>query len=376
MPMRSTPMRGSEPFRILAADDPADARAWLSAWEAWPEREVFAHPAYVRLSAGAGERARCALLTTPGGSVLYPFLHRDLSVAGPPGAGLPGAGPPGPSDLTSPYGYGGPFVWGAADDDARAVLAASFWPSFDAWCAGAGVVSEFVRFHLGPGALLAFPGDVRERMPNVVVPLDRAAETMWTGFEHKVRKNVNRARRSGVTVEFDRTGERLGTFLEIYEATMGRREASAHYYFPRTYFEAIHRDLPGQFVYAFAMHEGRAVSAELVLVSASSLYSFLGGTLREAFDVRPNDLLKVEVMAWGQREGRTRFVLGGGVEPGDGIYRYKLSFAPSGSVPFSVGSRVHDAVQYDRLTDARREAAARAGETWAPPETFFPAYRA
>src|ERR1035438_1807073 len=119
---------------------------------------------------------------------------------------------------------------------------------------------------------------------------------------------------------------------------MDRRNAGEAYYFPREYFERIHADLKGQFAYFHALIGGAVVSTELVLVSAQRVYSFLGGTDAAWFHVRPNDLLKVEIMNWARSAGKTEFVLGGGYARGDGIYRYKLSFAPSGSVPFSIGS--------------------------------------
>ena len=350
-------------LRVLDATDAADRAAWLAAWQAWPAREVFAHPGYVALYATDGARPLCALLATPGGTVLYPFLLRPL----PDGSGSDG------HDLTTPYGYGGPVAWGAADVPA---LAAAFWPAFDAWCAREGIVSEFVRFLLGPADRLPFPGAVEERALNVVRSLDLPADALWMDAEHKVRKNVRRAQASGVTVETDETGARLDAFLSVYHATMDRREAGASYYFPASYFEALHRDLPGQFVYAFAMLDGVAVSAELVLVSETAVYSFLGGTDSAAFGARPNDLLKVEIARWAQNRGKRRFVLGGGYEPGDGIYRYKTSFAPNGSVPFHVGTRVHDAARYDALCERCRALARASGAVWAPAPAFFPAYRA
>lgn len=348
-------------FRVLDAAVPGDAEAWAEAWSTWPAREVFAHPGYVGLYAEPGVRARCAISEAPGGTVLYPFLQREL----PPG--LTGVAGSPACDLSTPYGYGGPAWWGGGPD----TCADPFWDAFDAWAASEGAVSEFVRFQLDRSGHLPFRGTVAERMQNVVRSLDVPMEAIWMDAEHKVRKNVKRARRSGVTIEFDRTGERLGAFLDIYESTMDRREAGASFYFPRAYFEAIHRGLPGQFVYAFALHDGEPVSAELVLVSAESLYSFLGGTRREAFALRPNELLKLAVMEWGQASGKRRFVLGGGYGSDDGIYRYKRSFAPSGSVPFFVGTRIHDARRYDALVTARAAAA------HAPLDpSFFPLYRA
>lgn len=146
-------------------------------------------------------------------------------------------------------------------------------------------------------------------------------------------------------------------------------------YFPRRYFERIHADLKGQFSYFYAVVGGAVVSTELVLVSADRIYSFLGGTDAAWFHVRPNDLLKVEIMNWARGAGKTEFVLGGGYARGDGIYRYKLSFAPNGSVPFSIGSRVLNANAYKRLVQARRTFEAREGCQWQPNSEYFPAYR-
>ena len=106
--------------------------------------------------------------------------------------------------------------------------------------------------------------------------------------------------------------------------------------------------------------------------SANHLYSFLGGTLAEAFAERPNDLLKHEIILWGRQAGKRAFVLGGGFAPDDGIYRYKKSFAPNGSAPFCVGRRIHNAAAYTRLIESRR----RWQSGWAPRNGYFPEYRA
>ena len=45
-------------------------------------------------------------------------------------------------------------------------------------------------------------------------------------------------------------------------------------------------------------------------------------------------------------------MLGGGYESGDGIFRYKRSFAPHGLVPFFVGRRVLEPELYRDLTES------------------------
>jgi hypothetical protein len=337
--------------------EPGDFERWLEHWQAWPAREVYAHPGYLKLYEDDRSRALCAAWTGAAGTVLYPFLLRDLTVEPFCPPELERA-----TDLTSPYGYGGPFFWG---DDPEAA-AAEFWPRFADWARSEAVVSEFVRLALLPDELLPYPGERVQRLVNVVRDLDREPDELWMDYEHKVRKNVKKARRSEIRIELDETGARLDDFLRLYRHTMDRREADERYDFPAEYFERIHRELPGQFVYAHALSGDRVVSSELVLVSAETIYSFLGGTDRNAFELRPNDLLKHELILWAKEAGKRRFVLGGGYSEDDGIYRYKRSFAPHGLTPFFVGQRVLEPELYRWLTERRDD-----GVT----EDYFPAYR-
>jgi hypothetical protein len=317
-------------FAILTPDD----ERWPAHWEAWPEREVHAHPGYVRLYEEDGTRALCAVAA----GVLYPFLLRSD-----------------PVDIVTPYGYGGAFRTGEADAD-------SFWRAFDAWAAEQGAVSELVRFSLFPERLLPYPGEREPRLVNVVRDLEPPAGELWMDYEHKVRKNANKARRSGLRVEIDETGARLDDFVRLYEHTLDRRGAAGRYRFPRAFFERIRDGLAGHFAYAHVLDGDRVVSSELTLLSATSAYSFLGGTDEAAFELRPNDLLKVELMLWAKEAGKRRFVLGGGQQADDGIFRYKRSFAPNGLVPFEIGMRIFDHERYAELSRGR--------ET-----NFFPAYR-
>jgi hypothetical protein len=333
-------------FHVWSADSPE----WLAHWSGWPEREPHAHPAYSRLYEDAQTRALCAAWRSDAGCVLYPFLLRDLR---PLGAEA--------NDLITPYGYGGPFFWG----EDRAGVANDFWRAFDDWAAGERVVSEFVRFSLFEDELLPYPGEREQKLVNVVRDLDPSAEELWMDVEHKVRKNVKKARRSGVRVEFDHTGARLDDFLRLYLDTLARREAPERYAFPREFFERIRDGMPGLFVYVHALRDDHVVSSELALLSARSAYSFLGGTDRGAFELRPNDLLKYELILWAKSAGKSRFVLGGGYRDDDGIFRYKRSFAPRGLVPFLAGRRILGPGLYAELS-------ARHGRG---DLAFFPAYR-
>lgn len=353
-------------FRILDPTSESGAATWLNLWQSWPDREVFAHPGYPSLFLGPGQRVFCASWESAEGNVLYPFIVRDLSKE--PfvfAAGLGGC------DIVTAYGYGGPFTWG----EGKSRIAKGFWEVFAEWARSERIVTEFVRFALNSNGLLPYPGKVEERLKNVIRDLTTSEEAQWMEFEHKVRKNVKKAERSGISIEVDENGERIGDFLRIYHATMNRRGAAQGYFFERDFFEQLQRSLLGQFAYFHAMLAGKVVSTELILVSAGSVYSFLGGTDESAFNCRPNELIKLAIMRWARSRAKRAFVLGGGQSAEDGIFRYKRSFAPNGVVSFFVGQRVCDQEAEQQLVTARAAYERAQGREWTPDPFYFPVYR-
>ena len=354
-------------FQILDAANTSDYRVWLEYWNHWPSREIFAHPGYALLSADIGCRTLCAVAEHDGQTILYPFLLRSLASEDFCPSGLGSL-----TDISSFYGYGGAFQWGLRAD----IDSAWFWRQFTEWAQSKSVVSEVVRMSLFGEELVHYDGELQILSDNIVCRLDQPEEIIWKNFDHKVRKNVNRARTMGVTIRHDHCGERLDDFLDIYSGTMSRRNASESYSFPRNYFETIHLELDGHYHYVFAEYEGRVIACELILISAERVYSFLGGTDADAFALRPNDLLKYEVMRWAKSIGKKQYVLGGGFLPDDGIFRYKQSFAPQGVVPFRIGSKILLPKIYERLIEARRQRASDLGLAWQARKNYFPEYRA
>lgn len=343
--------------RMLRADAAEDRSVWSEMWKNWQDAEVFAHPAYVELFAGNRDLAMCAVMgSSSAPTIVAPFIIRQV----PGEASI--------RDLTGPYGYGGPYV---ADISVSAADRARFTRALTEWAAENAIVTEFHRLHLFPMELADMPGERVHRSNNIVRTLNLSEDELWMDFEHKVRKNVKKAQRSGVTVSIHEDAAHFEQFHEVYLRTMERREASAGYHFSRSFFDTINRELAGAYAYAHAWIDERIVSTELVLVSGNRAYSFLGGTDSESFASRPNDLLKFEIMKWAKKRGLSAFVLGGGVSPGDGIERYKAAFAPSGVVPFYTAQRVFRGADYTRLCQRR---AAELG-TSIPPE-YFPGYRA
>ncbi|NJC81139.1 GNAT family N-acetyltransferase [Planosporangium mesophilum] len=348
--------------RVLEAD--TDREEWLEWWRRCG-REPFAHPAYCRLLAGDAGRPVALILDGQPESALLPLVIRPLR-------DLPWADEE-LYDAISPYGYGGPFFPGTPGRGRR--YAESVLAELADWVVRAGLCSVFLRLSLESDMAVGIrtpQTEVVDVSENVVVDLRRTPEELWANYEHKVRKNVKKAARAGCSVRREDRLNDVDGFLQVYGETMRRRGAAAYYHFDRTFFTTLSEELAGSYsVFSVLDDTGRVVSVELVLESDAHLYSFLGGTRAEAFPMAPNDLLKHEVVLYGRRTGRQGFVLGGGYERGDGIFRYKRAFDPGGVRTFRAVRMVGDPARYTSLVQNR---ARRAGSLPAG-DSFFPAYR-
>lgn len=351
-------------FSVLDADVAADLALWRERWQGWPDREIMGHPDFVRRFARPGDQVLAAASPTARGGILYPFILRPL-------ASEPWAAKRTGWDATTPYGYGGPFAWNATTDEA-----AAFWSRFNRWARARDVVTSFARLSLFPDQLLPFDGDVVINSPNFVRGLELGDDDLWNDYAPKVRQNVRRAVSRGCSLEVDPDGARLDEFLQVYTSTMTRRNAESYYFFPREFFESLLRDLKGHCGLFHVIHEKKVVSSELVLLSHRHAYFFLGGTMVEAFELRPGDFLQHETFRWCRDAGKKAMVLGGGYRGSEGLLRYKKSFAPHGEVQFRLGRKIHDPERAAELLEDRRRWEIARGADWSPDPLFFPPYRA
>jgi len=351
-------------FRVLDAAVPEQRSAWLDLWRTWGSEEILAHPDYVGLFARPGNRVVCAASESDGGTILFPMLLRPLAAEPWARSGEERW------DAITAYGYGGPFAWGPGPRDD-----AVFWRAHAAWCRERRVVSTFARLSLFGEQLAVLPWTPAFRGVNVVVPLSYGLESVWRGYKQDVRRLVRVAERNGLETVEDPTGERLDDFLSVYTHTMHRREASAYYFFERSFFETIIACLPGRFMFHHVLLGGKVVASDLTLHSKERVYGFLNGTLESAFRLGASSLLRHRVVTWAIAAGKKHYVLGGAHEAGDGLLRNKLAFAPQGELPFKVVCAVHDESGYRELLRDRENFEVCGGKAWNPQPEFFPGYR-
>jgi hypothetical protein len=264
-------------------------------------------------------------------------------------------------DISSPYGYGGWLFEGRHPE-----IIEDLYIDF---CKNSGYICEFVRFNLFNGYEKIFKGESETRTHNVVRALDLSSTEIVESFDRKVRKNIRKACKSGLSIEVDKDGKNLNDFLNIYYGTMERSNADKNFFFDENFFKEL-TSTTNNSVFFHVLHEGKVISTELVIYGSEYSYSYLGGTDKDYFNLRPNDFLKNEIINWSKENGLKGFVLGGGYGGDDGIFNYKRSFAPNGIYDFYIGRRIFNKDKYNELIDIKSQTKVECSDS-----NFFPLYR-
>lgn len=261
-------------------------------------------------------------------------------------------------DLITPYGYGG-FRGNISDWD-------RLNQTYQDYCNANHYICEFIRFDLFSDYHLHYGGDVETRTHNVVRSLECSLDDIWMDFKQKVRKNVKKANRYNLSCIVENTEEHIDDFLRIYYSTMDRTDADSEYYFSKKFYRSLNV-MKNNIAYFYAVYDNKIVSTELVIYGSENCYSYLGGTDRAYFDVRPNDFLKYEIIKWAKRKGLKKFVLGGGYGSDDGIFQYKSALSPKGIVDFYIGRKIFNDDEYKKILNLRNP--------YELNDNFFPIYR-
>jgi len=324
--------------------DLSGMRGWKRHYDALPEpmQDVYFMPEYYEVQERHGKgTAQCFVIENEKGMLLYPFLLNSIV---PLGFDLADEY----CDIEGAYGFNG-AISNAQDTD----LLKSFHELFSEYAGYKGIIAEFTRFNpVLRNHSISSHLDIVFANQNISLNLDH--DNFWfDDYEHATRKNINKAIRNGLTVSFfhgdEVIDEWLDHFYSIYIDTMVRNKAEQFYFFDRSYFDMLIKNMKNNVLLFFTMKEGTPVSTELVLYNTNIAYSYLGGTISEYFPFRPNDILKHSIILRLKDHGVKRYCLGGGIKPGDSLFKYKRSFAKNGIIDFFIGKKIYREDIYNKL---------------------------
>ncbi|MGH7447644.1 MAG: FemAB family XrtA/PEP-CTERM system-associated protein [Longimicrobiales bacterium] len=210
--------------------------------------------------------------------------------------------------ISMPYvNYGGPLGTPAAQ---RALLDAAVVE------AGRSRVSVLQIRSRTP---LAGPVAAGDSKVMVLLDLPETADTLWAGFTSKLRSQIRRPRKEGMTF---RTGrQEIGAFYDVFSRNM--RDLGTPVY-SRRFFEAVAATFP-EVVFGAVYHRGRPIAAAAGFVWEDEFEITWASCVRDYNRLAPNMLLYWSFMEEMIRRGVRVFNFGRST-PGASTHRFKTQW--------------------------------------------------
>jgi hypothetical protein len=251
-------------------------------------------------------------------------------------------------DAISPYGYPGlvPSTPGGADpiDPGSIDFSAT------------GLVSVFLRHRLGAPPLSGATERIMVQIADPALPPKSRPSD-----RRQVRKNAEAGYRVELVPGPQTTPAQRAAFNAVYEQTMHRAAAAAHYFFGAAYFDRVLQADRTWLALATAP-DGELAAASLVAVSDGFLHYYLSGSADSHLRDSPMKNVLAHLLEHAA-ELQLPLNLGGGLSPGDPLEEFKRGFA-NRQEPWQTSEIICDPEKYAQLSADR------------DPTPFFPSYRA
>ncbi len=158
----------------------------------------------------------------------------------------------------------------------------------------------------------------RQHKVAMSLALSATADEQWKAIDRKLRNQVRKAEKSGLTVT---TGgeELIGAFYKVFARNM--RDLGTPVFGVSLFRETL-RTFPEQSRVFCAYHEGRPVAASIVHWRGDSIEVIWASALREANPLCANVLLYWHMLQFAIAQGCRRFEFGR-CTPGEGPFQFK-----------------------------------------------------
>ena len=154
----------------------------------------------------------------------------------------------------------------------------------------------------------------------VILSLDLAAhpETMWQRFNAKLRNQLRKAMKSGLTAAWSGR-EGLADFYEVFASNMRDLGSPVH---SRQFFAAIFDEFAESAQLMLVRQGQQTIGGAVCLSFRDTLLVPWASSDRAYFSLCPNNLLYWEMIRWGCEQGYRRFDFGRS-SPQSGTYHFK-----------------------------------------------------
>ena len=154
---------------------------------------------------------------------------------------------------------------------------------------------------------------------SMLLDLPDSSETLLSGFKSKLRSQVRKAQKNGLTVALGRSEQLLDEFYEVFTSNMKDLGSPTH---SKDWFREIIRNYDDDKITCIIRHEGRPVGAGIVLHIGTIASIPWASTIRKYNKLSPNMLLYWSLLKYSTDSGFKTFDFGRSTY-GEGTYKFK-----------------------------------------------------
>ncbi len=335
--------------------EPQDPK-WLDVLQKSENYDFYHTPFYHTIELIKGQRPVLFLVEVQDDFIAMPFIIRDIE-----GTSY--------KDVTSAYGYAGPVSSVPMDHIFEEVVQA-FQEELKRFFESKQIVTAFSRLHplFDSGTIFENFGIVKPINKTVTIDLRLSLEDQRRQYRKSNKSEINQLRKKkGYSVRLAVSESDIETFVDIYQETMKRVNATENYFFNLEYFKALLSSTEWDAKLLLAM-QGDEITAGAIFTFTNNVVQYhLAGTRGEYAKDTPMKLLIDEARMLGAEAKKHYLHLGGGVggSDTDSLFRFKSGFSNRND-QFSIWQYVCNEAAYEELN------ATHAKNT---ESDFFPKYR-
>ena len=250
-------------------------------------------------------------------------------------------------DITSPYGYSGPYSTNKPVFDAGEE---AFLEYISPNC-----ITEFVRYHFLYNEKLKFSRGIVNLKNRTIVNLDLNLtwEQIWTKEFSGTNRNLTRKlEKENYAFLVTDKKEDFDCFIEMYYSTMNNVAADSFYYFDKETIRELYSSLGNKIFLAKVQKDSIVYSYSLFFISGGVATYYLSARNIEYPKVPATNFLLAKATSFLLKKNVSIFNLGGGLtdEMGDYLFKFKKNFSKRTS-EFYIGKRIHNNNKYSEITE-------------------------
>ncbi|MDC0856125.1 GNAT family N-acetyltransferase [Candidatus Pelagibacter sp.] len=255
-------------------------------------------------------------------------------------------------DIQTPYGYGG-FITNTNSEE----FIIESLDNFNSFAKKNNIIASFIRFNPFISANTNNSPILKTLFNREIlyVDLKLGLKTIYKKVYSSNQRNMIRKARKHFIITHSTNKENYKNFIKLYIQNMKRINAKKFYFFDKTFFNELFKNLKDNLVIFTASKKtnpNKPVSAILVLFDNNYSYYFLAGKSEKKDDNSSTNILIHKALIFLKNKKIDIFNLGGGnsIKNDDPLFKFKKSISKS-SIPFYIGTMIHNQKIYNEVSD-------------------------